>query len=240
MFASEMRGLDSALNLPLCCPAQVRDQFFALVDTMFKKLNQRSQDPEDSLFNKFPWDSLGLVPPSQIYNMDEMGVDTNKSRKKKAAKKEAATDHRQQAQLFEETYGTTTRSTSLAVLLPAPMAATASPPSSSTPTPTAPQTSHGLLRSACADSAQYHMLLCHYKQISKLADKQRPRALLQALGEHLPRGEWPVGQPHWHRRRRHQEGLHDQGRPRSSSQLGAVTSSPTCQRGWGRVGNRSS
>ena len=107
--------------------------------------------------------------------------------------------------------GTTTRSTSLAVLLPAPMAATASPPSSSTPTPTAPQTSHGLLRSACADSAQYHMLLCHYKQISKLADKQRPRALLQALGEHLPRGEWPVGQPHWHRRRRHQEGLHDQG-----------------------------
>ena len=105
MFASEMRGLDSALNLPLCCPAQVRDQFFALVDTMFKKLNQRSQDPEDSLFNKFPWDSLGLVPPSQIYNMDEMGVDTNKSRKKKAAKKEAATDHRQQAQLFEETYG---------------------------------------------------------------------------------------------------------------------------------------
>ena len=41
MFASEMRGLDSALNLPLCCPAQVRDQFFALVDTMFKKLNQR-------------------------------------------------------------------------------------------------------------------------------------------------------------------------------------------------------
>ena len=100
-----MRGLDSALNLPLCCPAQLRDQFFALVDTMFKKLSQRSQDPEDSLFNKFPWDSLGLVPPSQIYNMDEMGVDTNKSRKKKAAKKEAATDLRQHARLFEETYG---------------------------------------------------------------------------------------------------------------------------------------
>ena len=39
--------------------------------------------------------------------MDELGVDTNKSRKKKAAKKEAATDLRQHAQLFEETYSET-------------------------------------------------------------------------------------------------------------------------------------
>ena len=34
-----------------------------------------------------------------------MGTDTNKSRKKKAARKESATDQRKQAQLFEETWG---------------------------------------------------------------------------------------------------------------------------------------
>ena len=83
----------------------MRDQFFALVDNMFKKLHQRSQDPNDSVFNKFPWQSLADVHPSQIFNMDEMGVDTNKSRKKKAAREEWATDLRKRAQLFEETWG---------------------------------------------------------------------------------------------------------------------------------------
>ena len=83
----------------------MRDQFFALVDNMFKKLHQRSQDANDSLFNKFPWHSLADVHPSQIQNMDEMGVDSNKSRKKKAARKESATDLRKRAQLFEETWG---------------------------------------------------------------------------------------------------------------------------------------
>ena len=34
-----------------------------------------------------------------------MGTDTNKSRKKNAARKESATDQRKQAQLFEETWG---------------------------------------------------------------------------------------------------------------------------------------
>ena len=90
--------------LSACCARQVRDQFFALVDNMFKRLCERSQDPGDQLTG-FYWNSLSDVPPSQLFNMDEMGSDTNKSRKKKAARKESATDLRKRAQLFEETWG---------------------------------------------------------------------------------------------------------------------------------------
>ena len=85
--------------------AQVRDQFFALVDKMFKRLYERSQDPGDPIINGFNWKSLADVPAHHLFNMDEMGTDTNKSRKKKAARTENATDLRKRAQLFEETWG---------------------------------------------------------------------------------------------------------------------------------------
>ena len=75
--------------LSACCARQVRDQFFALVDNMFKRLCERSQDPGDQLTG-FNWNSLSDVPPSQLFNMDEMGsvlIPTRAARRKRRAKK---------------------------------------------------------------------------------------------------------------------------------------------------------
>ena len=91
-----------------------------------------------------------------------------------------------------------------------------SPPSSSTPTPTAPHKNQRLLKGVLLAALPCTRTLTKQHVTSKantdgyLTQTRRPAAL-QVLGEYCSREGWPVGEPHWHKRRRHQEGLHDQG-----------------------------
>lgn len=62
-------------------PYQVRDEFFDLIDKMITRLFERGQNPDDETV--FPWRTFNEIPASNLYNMDEMGSDTNKGRKKK-------------------------------------------------------------------------------------------------------------------------------------------------------------
>ena len=65
---------------------QVRDEFFDTVDNMIARLFERGQDPTDKAVpSSFCWKTWGDIPPQNKYNMDEMGSDTNKSRRKKVA-----------------------------------------------------------------------------------------------------------------------------------------------------------
>ena len=53
---------------------------------MFEKLYARAQDPDDTMVSSsFKWRSFGDMPARLKFNMDEIGSDTNKGRKKKVA-----------------------------------------------------------------------------------------------------------------------------------------------------------
>ena len=46
---------------------------------MIAKLHRRAQDPNDSAVDaSFTYRTWAEIPPDQIYNMDEVGSDTNK------------------------------------------------------------------------------------------------------------------------------------------------------------------
>ena len=62
----------------------MRDHFFDLIDGMIERLFQRAQDPLDSAVDaSFRWRTFAEIPAKNKYNMDEVGSDTNKGRKKK-------------------------------------------------------------------------------------------------------------------------------------------------------------
>jgi len=61
----------------------VRDEFFDLIERMFAKLHARALDPTDKKITCFPWSHPSECPAANWYNMDEIGSDTNKARKKK-------------------------------------------------------------------------------------------------------------------------------------------------------------
>ena len=63
----------------LSAAAQVRDEFFDLIDRIVTKLYERSIDPSDSTVHTF-WQSFAEIPAANIYNMDEVGCDSNKAR----------------------------------------------------------------------------------------------------------------------------------------------------------------
>jgi hypothetical protein len=64
----------------------VRQGFFDLVDKMTTNLYQRAQDPNDPRVDKsFVYKTFGEIPDVQKYNMDEIGNDSNKGRKKVVA-----------------------------------------------------------------------------------------------------------------------------------------------------------
>ena len=66
--------------------SQVEHNFFDMVDEMFEKLYARAQDPDDEIVSSsFKWRSFGDTPACLKFNMDEIGSDTNKGRKKKVA-----------------------------------------------------------------------------------------------------------------------------------------------------------
>ena len=53
---------------------------------MIARLFELGQDPADiALPSSFWWKTWGDIPQQNKYNMDEMGSDTNKSRRKKVA-----------------------------------------------------------------------------------------------------------------------------------------------------------
>ena len=53
---------------------------------MVARLYERAQDPNDSRVDaSFTWRTWTEIPAANIYNMDEVGSDTNKGRKKKIA-----------------------------------------------------------------------------------------------------------------------------------------------------------
>ena len=63
---------------------QVRDEFFALIDRMIANLFRRGQDPNDHVVpDTFTYRTFAEFPKEQKYNMDEVGSDGNKGRKKK-------------------------------------------------------------------------------------------------------------------------------------------------------------
>jgi hypothetical protein len=67
-------------------PSQVRQGFFDLVDKMTTNLYRRAQDPNDPRVDKsFVYKTFGEIPDAQKYNMDEIGNDSNKGRKKVVA-----------------------------------------------------------------------------------------------------------------------------------------------------------
>ena len=60
---------------------------------MVAKLYARGQDPDDkSVDSSFPWRTAADISPGNMANMDEMGADTNKGRKKKVCSKDALSD----------------------------------------------------------------------------------------------------------------------------------------------------
>ena len=61
----------------------MRDEFFDLIERMFAKLHARALDPTDKKITCFPWSHPSECPAANWYNMDEIGSDTNKARKKK-------------------------------------------------------------------------------------------------------------------------------------------------------------
>ena len=64
----------------------MRQGFFDLVDKMVTNLYQRAQDPNDPRVDKsFVYTTFGEIPDVQKYNMDEIGSDSNKGRKKVVA-----------------------------------------------------------------------------------------------------------------------------------------------------------
>ena len=64
----------------------MRQGFFDLVDKMTTNLYQRAQDPNDPRVDKsFVYKTFGEIPDVQKYNMDEIGSDSNKGRKKVVA-----------------------------------------------------------------------------------------------------------------------------------------------------------
>jgi hypothetical protein len=72
---------------------QVRDEFFNLIDRMVDRLYHRGQDPDDKGVDaSFIWRTWADIPAANIYNMDEVGCDTNKGRKKKVGHVDTAHD----------------------------------------------------------------------------------------------------------------------------------------------------
>ena len=64
----------------------MRQGFFDLVDRMTANLYRRAQDPNDPRVDKsFVYKTFGEIPDVQKYNMDEIGNDSNKGRKKVVA-----------------------------------------------------------------------------------------------------------------------------------------------------------
>ena len=62
----------------------MRDEFFNLIDRMVDRLFHRAQDPNDTAVDaSFVWRTWAEIPAELKYNMDEMGSDSNKGRKKK-------------------------------------------------------------------------------------------------------------------------------------------------------------
>mmetsp|Transcript_9690 Transcript_9690/g.24858 ORF Transcript_9690/g.24858 Transcript_9690/m.24858 type:complete len:174 (+) Transcript_9690:298-819(+) len=59
---------------------------------MITKLYARGQDPNDWMVKHFPWKTVDKIPATNIYNMDEIGSDSNKNRKKKVGHKDAMHD----------------------------------------------------------------------------------------------------------------------------------------------------
>lgn len=57
---------------------------------MMEKLYMRAQDPnDDEVPHSFRWKTFADLPATNKYNMDEMGSDTNKGRKKKVRGEES-------------------------------------------------------------------------------------------------------------------------------------------------------
>ena len=84
--------------------AQVRREFFALIDTMIEKLYQRGQDPNDpAVPSTFRWRDFYTFPKRLKYNMDEVGSNDNAGRKKKVMHKNTQTDGLKRA--MQETNG---------------------------------------------------------------------------------------------------------------------------------------
>ena len=70
----------------LCLPSQVRTGFFDKIDRMMEKLYQRGQDPNDKeVCSSFIYRTFDEMPRHLKFNMDEVGTNTNKGRKKKVA-----------------------------------------------------------------------------------------------------------------------------------------------------------
>ena len=67
----------------MACTCQVHGEFFDLIDRMITRLYERGQDPSDTTVPSFHWKTFADIPASNKYNIDEVGSDTNKSRKKK-------------------------------------------------------------------------------------------------------------------------------------------------------------
>ena len=62
------------------------EEFCNLYEKMVAGLYARGQDPGDTVVPaSFKWKSPSEIPAANLFNMDEMGSDTNKGRKKKVA-----------------------------------------------------------------------------------------------------------------------------------------------------------
>ena len=82
----------------------VRDAFFDLYEGMIEKLYKRGQDPNDhKIPSSFVWRHPSEIPPEFLYNMDEVGNDTNKSRARVVGSREQQCDGLRH--VFEETDG---------------------------------------------------------------------------------------------------------------------------------------
>ena len=82
---------------------QVRDAFFDKADQMVATLWARGQDPNDKEVPYWPWKRFCEIPGANLYNMDEVGSDPNKGRKKTTGHVDEAHDGLQHR--FAETDG---------------------------------------------------------------------------------------------------------------------------------------
>ena len=82
----------------------MRDEFFDLYERMVDKLYKRGQDPNDlKVPSSFLWRHPKDIPDECLYNMDEVGNDTNKSRASVVGSRNQQRDGLRH--VFEETDG---------------------------------------------------------------------------------------------------------------------------------------